>query len=150
MNVLKYNWFFIPLLIGLFGVVFLFINNISKISKLKTDLIINKNVIGNIETCPEYWKKNTNKEVTTCSSQNISENSSIGTIKENGTNKNKWNTVNYTEFNLNEINIQPNDEKCKKIFKSYYQNLEKPPNYTIENQKKITWVEYYNKCLKQL
>jgi hypothetical protein len=149
MNVLEYNWFYIPFLIGLFIVVFLFIFNISKLSKLKTDLILNKNIVGKIETCPEYWKKKNNKGVTICSTKDIYGNSSIGTIKENGKDKNKWNTINYNELNLNEINIEPNDEKCKKIFKSYYKNLETLPEYNTENQKKITWIEYYNKCLKQ-
>ncbi len=161
LNLKTYDWFFIPFLIGIFTIILIFISNISKIAKLKKNEIINIKRLKKVETCPEYWvnynqiNSTTIKPNNMCSSKDIYDNVSIATVKKNeeGT-SDEWNSLDYKNINLTAINKQAtNDKICERMFREYNNydiTTDISAEYNTNNKKNITWVEYHNKCLKNI
>lgn len=150
-NLQKYHFFFVPLLIGFAVIIFDFLYKMSQITKLKGDLLNNTANIGKINTCPEYWRKTIEKDSINCSNKDVLP----GNISLAAVNKDKddnYNYLNYKNIDLMKINVQPNEEKCNYMFQSYnnYTNDEMKEKNTLDNKKNVSWIEYHNKCLVNL
>ncbi len=150
-NLQKYHFFFVPLMIGFGIIIFDFLYNISKIVKIKGDLLKNNSNIGKIESCPEYWKKIISKDSVNCSNKDVLPgNISLASLQENTVDK--YNFLNYKDIDLTKINVKPNEEKCNSMFQSYYNYTddEMKVNNNLDNKNAVSWIEYHNKCLVNL
>ncbi len=154
-NLGKYDYFFISFLIGLFVVIFIFVNNISKYIQVKKSLTEVPNKLKKVQTCPEYWlkykgiKETEEKEpIIKCSSKNIYKTTSIGSI---GYNENGKQNIDYKTINLTNINKEfTNEEICKRMFLEYnnYKEEDIATKYTDEEKLKVNWIEFNNNCIK--
>ena len=123
----------------------------SRLTKLKGDLLNNNTNIGKIETCPEYWKKTIEADSINCSNKDVLPNDvSLAAMKKDKIDN--YNYLNYKDIDLMKINVQPNEEKCNSMFQTYhnYTDDEMKTKNTLDNKKKVSWIEYHNKCLVNL
>lgn len=141
----KHSFFFIPLLVGLFVVVIMFILKISQTIKIKNELKASNGKFDKVYTCPEYWNKSIENNNIKCSSKNIYDVTSIANVVD-ATSGDTYKTLQYKDMNLSSIDKAHPEDKCKQMFISYYNNKKLPQ--TLDNKKNITWVEYHNNCLQ--
>jgi hypothetical protein len=151
----KYKIFYGSLMVGNILIIFTFIYYINELVNLKIKLEEESKNIDKIENCPEYWKKTVINNKINCTSKNIKDNISIANIISNegiDSEKNniKYKTLEYKNIDLDEINIQPMDNKCNKMYQLYYNYSDNDitSKTNLKDKNDITWLDYHNNCLK--